>query len=144
MIDLSWFNVDWGKRWGLPICALALAGGMAAGAAWYRYEVPAVTGTPFAPVVTSVATTTATPTVAPVQGPALVKTVTVTAAPVVETVEKQAEAAVERRTVTVTTPAPPKPAETRTETVTATKTATETERVLVADLKRGNGNDEGR
>src|SRR5690348_5378607 len=58
--DLRWFNLDWGKRWGLPILALALGIGALVGATQWRFSgayqslstprTTTVTVTPEAPV----------------------------------------------------------------------------------------------
>lgn len=136
-MNLSWFTLDWGKRWGLPVCVLAVGVGSFVGAVQYRYlDAPRGSTVAFAPATT--ATMTVTETAAPV-----VNTVTRAEAPRVETVVKTPEAAVATRTRTVEAPATPKPAETKTETVTATATKTETERVLQVVEKDSNGKGQG-
>ena len=107
-MNIDWFTLDWVKRWGFPLCTLAVGAGAVVGAFQYRGAaqelVNANSVRPPAATVTEVVTT-------PVPSPQL---------------------SVATRTVRETRTETPKPRtvkldpETEVSTVTATTTATET------------------
>ena len=117
--DLTWFNLDFGKRWGLPIVVLAIGIGAVLGAVEWRFS-----GAKHSLTSPRTITVTATPTQETVQAPAETKTVvqTVTLTPPVaqpDIVTRVREVAIpaQPNTVTKTVEAEPK-----TTTVTVTET----------------------
>lgn len=118
-MQMQWFTLDWAKRWGLPICALAVGLGAFSGAVWYRWiDAPsAVSARPFAPATTTTVTTTAERPVTQVVERTTTSTVQAPPATVRTTVEKAPRIAVETRTVVARPPEP--------ETVRTTVTETE-------------------
>ena len=117
--DLTWFNLDFGKRWGLPIVVLVVGIGAVLGAVEWRFS-----GAQHSLTSLRTTTVTVTPTQETVQAPAETKTVvqTVTLTPPVarpDIVTRVREVAIpaQPNTVTKTVEAEPK-----TTTVTITET----------------------
>ena len=133
--DLTWFTLDWGKRWGLPIAVLAIGAGALAGATQWRF------GGGYEALS---ARQTVTEKAEPV-------TYTKTADPVVETVVREKAVEGPTRTVTLTPPPVPPVTVVRTvesrsepgtadpETVTETVTVTPDVQAVMEAVARGRG-----